>query len=46
MYDRTVYLNEGMVAGLDGLPEDACPYPPKSRERALWIEGWHCAADD
>lgn len=46
MHDRTTFLNEGMEAGLDGLTVDTCPYPIHSRERALWIEGWHCASDD
>jgi hypothetical protein len=34
MHDRTVFLNGGMEAGLEGLVEDACPYLLKSRERA------------
>jgi ribosome modulation factor len=46
MHDRTFYLNEGMEAGLDGISPDACPFPAGSHEGVLWLEGWHCAADE
>ncbi len=46
MHDRTIYLNEGMEAGLDGLSPDGCPHPVGSKERAIWVEGWKCAADE
>jgi ribosome modulation factor len=46
MHDRTIYLNEGMEAGLDGLPLHGCPYPAGSKEQTIWTEGWKCAAED
>ena len=45
MYDRTKILDEGMQAGLDGLPPASYPYPPGSPESGIWLEGWKCAAD-
>ncbi len=43
MYDTTIYLNEGMQAGLDGLSVDRCPYLVGSRKGVLWIAGFVCA---
>ena len=46
MFDGTVYLNEGMEAGLDGLSRETCPYSVDSEEYALWMEGWRCGCDE
>jgi ribosome modulation factor len=44
-YDWSKLVNEGAEAGLDGSSEDACPYGEGTRERELWLGGWHCAVD-
>ncbi len=33
-------LAEGAHARAVGRPKDACPYPPDSRERTAWLEGY------
>lgn len=42
-------LEAGIRAFEAGTPREACPYPPHSRERELWLAGWDEAksvADD
>jgi ribosome modulation factor len=46
MHDRTIFLNEGMEAGLDGFALNGCPYVCGSKEHAMWVEGWKCAVSD
>jgi ribosome modulation factor len=45
-YDWSKLVNEGAEAGLDGLSIDCCPYAEGTRERELWLGGWHCASDE
>jgi ribosome modulation factor len=46
VYDRTRVLDEGMQAGLDGLPIHDCHYPAGSNASEIWREGWECAAGE